>query len=551
MLRMSHLMVVCCVVHYAYTTSFLTHESGMLSVYEQKFEFQYSLNMNEYLFATKLLGECIDNLKLLCTRSHMEACNYFLQTINNVKIDFEFDISKFHFERKKRDLLNLFHVETVGSVITSLLSGLFPIRDALRDVRHNLNGNLDLVRIINNISYNSVQLQELLTNETESITSLLNDKIFNLTELVKNDQLFNNIMNTIIFSIFKHERYQNKLNLVYANQLNSRLFEIIDFRNLSKMIRMVNENDLGPNLYIAEIKSVRDRGFIHSFSKMNESHLIIFVQMPVLNRELWNIWNFIPIPVWNARVLLMLNESRIKFFRKDSMIYNFSEKTETKYCLNHENHTICNSFILGELSEVSECISNLLVNNSDSYCLYEKTELENYFYEISETLVYVFIVEPIEIFIQCPNVEKVLQLTQSQHFGFGKDCTIYRKSNLHINKTRLMTLDVLVNGLRPNVSVGIQDQREKIEIFKEYRQTFAKIYNDLSVLNQNITFQKQNINNIRETSTNFFTDIWLSIKFFFSNIISRYVFTLLGILLGIYLCVCLVKVIGRRTCSTK
>lgn len=482
------------------------------------------------------------------------ACNYFLRTVDNTKIDFNFDVSKFYFERQKRELPDFLNVGILGSILSFLMPGIFPIRDALQGVKRGMNENLNFIQSVNNITYDSVQLQELLLNKSESVTSILNDKLFNLTRLVKNDQLFNNIMNTIIFSILEHRKYQNQLNLVYANQLNDRLFEIIDFRNLSGMIREVNENILGADLFISDLTSIKNNTFIRSFSRINESHLTIFVHFPVLYKNTWTIWNFIPIPFWDKKNLLVMNESRTEFIRNGSMNYHLKNESKNRYCLKRENQMICNSFVRDGLTEISECISGSLVKKSDSYCLYNQTIPGNYFYEISDVLVYAFIVKPIEISIQCPNGENVIQLIRSQYFGIESDCIIFKKSNLHLNRTKLMTIDILVNSLRPNISIGVGNeppQREKIAIFKEHGQAFDKIYNDLSNLNDNITFQRNRINQITEADTSFFGDIWHSIKFFFSNVISRYVFTFLGILLGIYLCLIFSKLICRKFCSAK
>lgn len=183
-----------------------------------------------------------------------------------------------------------------------------------------------------------------------------------------------------------------------------------------------------------------------------------------------------------------------------------------------------------------------------------QTDPRNYFYEISNTLGYAFVVKPIEILVQCPNKKNVIQLTKNQYFEMKSECQIFKKSDLHLNNSKLMTLDISVNSMKPNFSIGIRSdpsQREKIEVFREHRQAFEKIYNDLSMMDRIITFKRHNIDRIRETSTNFFGDVWLSIKFFFSNTISQYVFNFLGVLIGIYLCLCLTKIICRKMCSTK
>lgn len=141
--------------------------------------------------------------------------------------------------------------------------------------------------------------------------------------MVENDQFFNNILNTIIFSIFEHEKYQSKLNLIYANQLNDRLFEIIDFRNLSKMIQVVNKNDLNSELFIPNFNTIGNNKFIRSFSQLSESYLTIFIHFPVLYKKTWNIWNIVPIPTWHKNILLVMNESRAEIIRNGSTVYDF------------------------------------------------------------------------------------------------------------------------------------------------------------------------------------------------------------------------------------
>lgn len=84
------------------------------------------------------------------------ACNYFLRTVDNTKIDFNFDVSKFYFERQKRELPDFLNVGILGSILSFLMPGIFSIRDALQGVKRGMNENLNFIQSVNNITYEGI-----------------------------------------------------------------------------------------------------------------------------------------------------------------------------------------------------------------------------------------------------------------------------------------------------------------------------------------------------------------------------------------------------------
>lgn len=64
--------------------------------------------------------------------------------------------------------------------------------------------------------------------------------------------------------------------------------------------------------------------------------------------------------------------------------------------------------------------------NSDDSCLYKQIELKDYFIQISNSKLYVFITKPLNIVKKCGKTEEILFMTKSQTIPYNSDCTIHK-----------------------------------------------------------------------------------------------------------------------------
>lgn len=418
--KMKHLkiwVIIFQCICYVLPQSFITNDAGKMHIFEQKYEFQYILDLNEYLYASHLLEECIEDLKLICTLSDSNSFGNFIKNVRGIKIDFDLDISKFQPKNRKRRFLPIL---LFGFSLMTLFAGIAASQRILEQVRVEMKASFEIAKKTLNETDSILNSMERLTNETNLAISILKENLHNLTRRVHFDRSFNDLINNVFFLIYKHNRYQAQLNIIFANGLRNHLFEVIDYGNLSESIDLTNQNLLADShLFIPQIKLANGLDSIYAFSQMNETHLVVSVQLPMLNKKEFCLREFIPIPFYDGGIFLKLNETRSLFYINGSKTYGFVTGNEM-FCSKYGDQVGCNSFFEDNLSETSTCVSKLLLNDSDKYCNFVPAVEKNYFIKLSDILIYAVVTKPIRVLLQCSYGGSILNLIEDQYITLGK-----------------------------------------------------------------------------------------------------------------------------------
>lgn len=230
-------------------------------------------------------------------------------------------------------------------------------------------------------------------------------------------------MDTIILTLFNHEKFQTNLNHIYAGELDKRLFEFVNYTNFTGEIALVNER-LKPNLFIPEIKSMGKNHFIRISRDFNSTHLTFTIHLPVLSRNLYELYEFIPIPIRDGNSIFILDTKPITFYHDKSRINILPETERANLCMTQDDLTICNTLMEESFLSPSNCVRNLLIFKSDENCIHKPIEFQNYFIRLTEQKIYAFIVKPIELVRQCGDTERVFHLTESREISVKIGCTL-------------------------------------------------------------------------------------------------------------------------------
>lgn len=381
---------------------------GHLHLTEQKWEIQHVMNLTEYIETTDILKECISTLHTACKNGSNPLCSYFQRVTENINAEIEADSSKLNtLSRQKRFIMTIPLI--IGVTIVSLWAGFTMKKAAIQSIRDEIHGNLEMIEQAANITVSSLNLFEEYIKDNDrnmhNFQMAINNNTKNLDSLTR----FFNVINVISFSAQMHEKMQIKLNDIYYGSIDSRLFEIIDFQEFSKTVDSINKM-LEPNLKLPAITTMSKNKFIKTYTDYNTTHLIVSVDLPVINRMGFDMSEIIPLPMEENGKLFILDMPTTTYYKNGSRILSFpEEKVKNALCKTQDRLTICNSFLEDYNSNASNCIYNLLKNNSDVECTYREIPKRNYLIQLSDGILYLHLLYPIKIVIDCRG--RVLAMT--------------------------------------------------------------------------------------------------------------------------------------------
>lgn len=342
-MRSTILLTLLTLANYANAESFVTNKIGQLYLSGGKYEIQYVLNITEYKETTKLLEDCIDNLKTICEKNQNPLCTYFLHETKNIHTQLQSDMHKMNaLSRQKRFII--FIPILIGVAMFSFWSGMYMTKVTLDSIKNGMDENLNIIEEAANITFSALTTQEQYIKDADMRFSKLENSINNNSLNIELYAQFFGIVNTVLFAAQKHERIQTKLNHVYSGKIHGRLFEIIDYAEFLEAIENINKK-IKPNYMLPKINSMTKNNFVEPFSEFNATHLIVSVDLPVFETTGLDMLEFIPFPMRENNSLYMLDMKTIKYYVNNSKIYLLSDDTQKSLCKSQEKTTILFLFL--------------------------------------------------------------------------------------------------------------------------------------------------------------------------------------------------------------
>lgn len=470
------LIIAALCIQYACADGFFTNDVGRLHLSEEKWEIQHVLNLTEYIETSQVLKECIDNLKTVCNYGNNPLCSYFQRATENLKTEIEIDRSKLKIlSRQKRFLI--FIPIIIGVSIVSLWAGIELAKSAIDSIKDDVRGNLELIEQAANISIAQLEIMEEFIKDNDERMATLQAAINNNTKNLGLQTRFFNIINVISFSAQMHERMQVKLNDIYFGDINSRLFEIIDFWEFLNTVKAVNE-ELKPNLALPNITAMSNNAFVKAYSDFNETHLTISVDLPVIRKEGFNISEFVPLPMEENGKLYILDMPTGMYYKNGSEILMFPNgKVKSSLCKTQDDLTICNTFLEDYYTIAPDCLRNLIKTNSDIGCTYKEIEQQNYFIQLSREVLYFHIIYPIKMVIDCRGKVMALTMTKSGKVYTPKGCEIYKYTDHHFDGDSTSQIDITPPDVQRELNLSNEDFSKKLSflpLWDKYNIHFMK-----------------------------------------------------------------------------
>lgn len=432
--------------HYVGAKQFFVKEDGILHLSEQKWEIQHTLNIAEYINTTEVLKECIDTLNRICEDGINPLCSYFKRATNEINTEIMTDaLNLKNLSRGKRFIVTIPLV--LGISIVSLWAGMMFKSSAIKSIRDEIHGNLEIIDHAANISMASIHLIKEVSEQNDRSFREFQSAINNNTKNIHALMNFFNAINVISFAAQSHERMQIKLNDIHYGDLDSRLFEVIDYNEFSDTLRKINKM-LEPELSLPNIITMSRNKFIKTYTDFNSTHLTVSVVLPVIRKRGFNMAEFIPLPMEENDKLYILDMPTTTYYENGTRFLLIpNEATKNSLCKTQDRVTICNSFLEDYNANVSKCMSNLLKNNSDVGCTYKEIPRQNYFIKLTDGILYLYLLYPIRIIVDCRGRIFAMTITTSGKVYLPTGCEIYKYTDYtHYGGERISRIKSLLDA---------------------------------------------------------------------------------------------------------
>lgn len=412
----------------AYSQNHMLIEKGQLFFYQDKIILNYNINLNAYLENAKLLQNASNFLIEKCEVLNHKNCQFFTNHLNqNIEI-VEKDIKRIFLKAKsrpKRDMKNILTAVSPMHHIPYVFYGMAATTKMAWENQLAIAKQHKVIQEQLNVTQSNMIVQNQLLADSHNKTKQLIDKINDMESINKNLEEFNNVLHVATISMAEHVRNTDKLIHICNDDINSNFFKIIDIDSFSKDIFKINSTLKNLTLPMTEAYNLINFASIQS--NINTTHAIITIKLPAIPKTPKMLFEFIPLPFKNEN-----NETFILYGNSKILIMNETNVTilpSFDKCSNIDNLTICNSIIEDTLEPIDECTYSIIKNITNKTCKFKEIISRNYIIRISNSLIYCFIINPLQIKIICNDYDKFYNLTHSKIIDLNNNCEVYKMMN--------------------------------------------------------------------------------------------------------------------------
>lgn len=329
----------------------------------------------------------------------------------------------------------------------------------------------------------------------------------------------------------RHFRDTNTFLNVYSDNVRSHFFSIIGLEDFEAEIEQIKDA-LEVNHTIPAVDMVELLEISKISTLKNATNIQISVEIPIFTNENYTLYELIPIPISNKNNTNILDYNSIFFFNETNEIKILSQN-DYGDCLKLRDLTICNTLATLSFEYADNCISTLVLNQTNDDCLFKHIAHRNYVMETSLHSVYCHILKPINLKISCFGKNFVYAINRSTEINYDEECEIFEVTNEIIgNTTNHKTIEISFTYLKPNFSIYdniLQNWTHDIVTINRRKIDLLEAIADTHHLIQEMEDAKQfNANEFFRAISDFFEELS------FSKWIMKYVLTYLILPLVLY-----------------
>lgn len=415
---------------------------GKIFFFEDQKIFNFNLNLKPYFDNVLEMEKTIDKLDEVCKSIVTTRCDKYAKHFRNEMPLIREDIKMINstLKRKKRSwgavlgtigkygwkiMEKSIVVSGISFLLSNVMSGSEPVVDA-STIKVILDNQNTIIKHFNQTNHNNDMIDRKMLEYQELANLLTNMKI-------------------------DHIEDTDKFRAVLKNDIRSQIFKIIDVNDFLSKINATNE-ELKPNRTLPNVDIVTLLDLSKMISSKNLTHIKISVEVPILNMKTKDLNELIPLPYNRGEKTVIQNMNSKLYFTGDHNETLIIPNEIFEQCIHLENLTICNSVDLMLMEYPDECMQSILRKKTIK-CENKQIQNHNYWIQTSESSIYCFIVEPVQIKISCEDSEKSYNLTKSMEIDY-EGCNVYKMVNeIQYNSTSQTTVEIIKPNMQMNLSI--------------------------------------------------------------------------------------------------
>lgn len=538
---------------------------GSLYFTEAQWEIQFELNTTEYVATGDILNEYIDKLGEICKQINRTTCDTFSKNAGKFK------------SNVKRDMVNIGELLRVkrflfggGYMIVSLLEMVDSSFKSSSELKRELQLSLKTFEKSVNASIQLTKQFNVTINEIEGALIKMGDSHNKLNDKVELYKTMDEILHSISWLMLNHGRVRQEILQLFSGNTKGQIFSIINFEKFMQILSSVNEtlNDgqMLPTINFGNLEFIKS-----DMKRKNDTHLVLSVRIPILNKKPYDIYEIIPIPFKIENNYFIFNISTTRVIQNKKGLSKILTNEASKYCISAQNITVCNTLIDLIVEPISNCTNALFYNGSDRDCILKPIKAQNYIVQINKDELYFSIKDAIKLRMVCTGNEEIINITSSRKIKISDTCVAYKYTQgLNITNDMISFLNEDKHYLHPNMFIFsnvTKIWKNENAILTKFDIQNIQLTNTLKNISKDLPTQILRINNINITKgpienfldggifSNFFSGIRDAISaFFIYLLIGMLVFAILKLCLGkglIFFCkLCFKRDKKRNTSNT-
>lgn len=450
----------------------LIKDQGKIIFYENTWTLSFYLNLKSYVENAIILENSTNNLLNLCNiMSTKNNCQFFIDNLREEAQFVQRDIERIRqFSRSKRFAWGAIFKGIAREALVCF--GVIAVTETMNEsrmteVRAQLEANRELVQAQLNIT----KMQNEIISDTTSQIAYLHHTVQNLNQTTINTNKFNELLHVATTALNKHTKQTMKLINILNGDLRAQFFNVIETDIFQNETSNINRKLLPrAKLPASNPQDLLDLSRISS--NTNETHITIFIKIPIITNKSYDLFEYIPIPIITDSTVHILNTNAKYFFKAELNKTKYIPLSALTRCNTINTQTFCNSIIEEELREVNPCMESIIANSSNYNCKYREIPYQNYIMRLSANTIFCFIIKPIALRIVCNEKTSIHELEGNTEINFSKQCDLHRISNeFHYDSNSYSSVEINYPLIQPNFTI--------------YDTKYEKWISNLTIINRN------------------------------------------------------------------
>lgn len=495
-------------------------EKGTISFYENEWKIEFVFDLNSFFQNANILNKCVFELKSVCEiNPKVMNCKYFLEyvTLNYNLINKDITQIK-KLSRQKRfwrslqgaTLVRVFTYAALGIAIIDLGIDKVLIHqqaEKTQELAEQFQKHL-------NLSRQTQDLYEHMFNESAVRIDQLGLEINKMHKDKLSEQKLNDILHIATLSLMQHYRDTTKFLNILSNNIRSNTFNIINVDDFLELANISNQAML-PEYHLPIFESDFTISNFINLCKItslhNNTHLKLAIEIPIVRNNKSIISEFIPVPTFINNKTVILDSDSVHFIVDKKNNIRILPEDVLKQCIRLNDTFLCNSMLNDNFYDPDECIASYISKskNISELCQYIEIKSQNYFIQLSDSMLFCYIIRPMSIEIMCEDSMEIHHLTNDTEIHMP-ECEIYKISSDHHhigNTTIIFTPESVFPSISPEFTiVDLNDSnyftnfslmdRHKIQLIKLEKQAILveedinRLVSENSDISSGLSFQR-------------------------------------------------------------